>query len=1120
MATYQLVHPKPTARLFAFGIAVFLLMASGLACGRDVDSDPPQTDDDPFGRHSQPDMLAGDTSLREVPLSGELLGSVNASLRSLVTKEPGDPATREDLDRYSAIQAMFLDPATRDAAEDSLFALWSAQPRNVLWPDLAAFNWFYFRDPNDFGAMFDQSAIPDTTTALGAFLHEWEAGWSNQGAEDFGRIWARRDELEPFPRAWLTLRLCRQSRLQGRGEEATLTAISLLPTARELGGYRFELETWIEISRGLALADHLDDALHAVSMAARLASVVADETGNPYLPLRVLLERAEILGARREVRPALEAYRACADSALAVSMPALAEWALNYGGIFTAGCGRLEEGLGFYRRSLALSLAAQDSLSIPRHLANLGRRHLLLGQLDSCRVYFEEAKHWIDAYPDPSNRRFFPLMEAEYYAQVGEYSVADSLLEAAAELAPMESTVEELAERHLQAVKLGMERGRPEQAYRSISVLESLRGRLQTASADRNEVFDLDLAVAEFLGRQGQYTSAAEALQRAADALERRPDPSRGWLLERARGDLARRRGDDRSAEDAYRACAQSSEARGDEDRLAESRLLLASVLLDEERLPEAKDVARTLRSGGESLAFGGRFRTKLSASILDARIDTRSGNYASALTTLESARATCTPGSPPDLLIRIALELGRVHAGLGQVDEANEEFGQAAALLAAEERSLGREAPEYLDADLRREVLEAWLELELSGPEMELEGAVAVRLLQRAEALVPGWAAEQRAAELEANQLIYFVGKDASFRWSIGPDDVELRRIDGETKLFGLLAPVLSDLEQPHRTPVPREWQALAAALGGEPSWWRGPPTEPRRLRLVPDGILYSVPWAGLPRADGGEQLWLDEGPIELRDAPVSRVSMDAVKSLKGGETRESAESVPRERSLLALGFDGSEGARVSGLDVLHHAEREAREVASLWPSGRVSLQLGERADLRSVGPVELRGFGVIHIASHALVYRGAADRTTLLLAGCAGEPLTSSEIQEFGLGADLVFLSCCESAEATRRGASPAHAGLARSFLASGAKSVIASSRRIDDEAARVLALAFYRSWLEGDGDVAVALRNAQLSLRDGDPRWAHPSYWASYQVIGGTSSEFERPGIGRGPTLQSEK
>ena len=133
---------------------------------------------------------------------------------------------------------------------------------------------------------------------------------------------------------------------------------------------------------------------------------------------------------------------------------------------------------------------------------------------------------------------------------------------------------------------------------------------------------------------------------------------------------------------------------------------------------------------------------------------------------------------------------------------------------------------------------------------------------------------------------------------------------------------------------------------------------------------------------------------------------------------------------------------------------------------------------------------------------------------------PLTSSEIQEFGLGADLVFLSCCESAEATRRGASPAHAWLARSFLASGAKSVIASSRRIDDEAARVLALAFYRSWLEGDGDVAVALRNAQLSLRDGDPRWAHPSYWASYQVIGGTSSEFERPVIGRGPTLQSEK
>ncbi|MEZ4651310.1 MAG: CHAT domain-containing protein [Candidatus Eisenbacteria bacterium] len=1105
MATHQHIRSMP-----CLGFVTFCLAILGLACGRDL------SDAERYGAgRSLTRIPILDESLSDVPLSGELRGAVQASQRSLASPEGGDATVRNDLDRYHAIQAMFLDPARRDTAEDRLFALWRLEPGNVLWPELAAFNWFYFRDPDAFDTMFDEPGMPDTTTALGLFVHEWETARSTQGAEDFEQIWERRDELDPFARAWLTLRLCRQSRFQGRGEEATLLAVSLLPEARELGGYRFELEAWVEVARSLALADHLDDALHAVSIAARLAAVVSDETGDDYLPLRVLLERAEILGARREVRPALDAYRTCADSALARGMPILAEWALNYGGIFTGACGHLEEGLGFYRRSLAISLAAQDSLWIPRHYANLGRRHLLLGQLDSSLVYFREAERWIEAYPDPSNWTF-PLMEAEYYAQIGAYPVVDSLLDVASELAPEESSVEELAETHLQTLKLGMERGRPEQAYRSINVLESLRDRLQTASADRNEAFDLDLVVAEFLGRQGQYARAAEALERAGNALDRRPDPNRSWHIARARGDLARRRGDDRSAEVAYRTCVQSSEERGDEDKLAESRLLLASVLLDEGRLEEAKSVARALRFVEEA-AFGGRFRTKLSASILDARIDARSGKLQDAWKTLQQARVMCQPGSPPDLVIGIALESGRVLAGLGSVTEAAEEYERAAALLAAEANSSER-GPEYLDADLRREVLEAWLLLDLNDPSVEATGAGARVLLERAQTLVPGWGARTEPDGFEPHQLIYFVGREASFRFSVEGEDVSLRRLPGEETLFGLLAAVLSDLEQRHRTLVEREWQALADALGGAPTWWGSSDGSERHLVLVPDGILFSVPWAALP-TDDGKRMWLDEGPIELRDAPLPRSHRTPVSTL---EPVLPTGSTPGRFTLLAFGFDGTESARSVGLDALHHAEEEARAIAELWPNERVSLRLGEDADLRAVDRDELRGFGAIHIASHALVYRGFADRTTLLLAGCAGDPLTSSEIRELGLGAELVFLSCCESAEGTRRGASTAHAGLARSFLASGAKRVIAASRRIDDEAALVFAREFYRAWLDGvgDGDVASALRNAQLGLRDGDPRWAHPSYWASYQVIGGTWSEWDGSGIGRGPTLQSEK
>ena len=141
---------------------------------------------------------------------------------------------------------------------------------------------------------------------------------------------------------------------------------------------------------------------------------------------------------------------------------------------------------------------------------------------------------------------------------------------------------------------------------------------------------------------------------------------------------------------------------------------------------------------------------------------------------------------------------------------------------------------------------------------------------------------------------------------------------------------------------------------------------------------------------------------------------------------------------------------------------------------------------------------YAVIHIASHALAYQGMADKTTMLLAGSGGDPLTSAEIGQLDLNADLVFLSCCEAAEGVRRGVGPAHAGLARSFLSAGAGAVIAPCTRVEDEAARDLAERFYQHWLLGL-PVEAALQRAQLDIRDRGPKWTHPYYWAFYQAIG---------------------
>jgi tetratricopeptide (TPR) repeat protein len=356
---------------------------------------------------------------------------------------------------------------------------------------------------------------------------------------------------------------------------------------------------------------------------------------------------------------------------------------LNWAGIFTAGSGDYEIGLEFYHRGLAYALAEQDSLGIPRHMANIARRHRLLGNLDSCRVYLEEAERWIDTHPDPGNRAIFLLYQAEYYAQVGGFTTVDSLLAVASNLQSDFSPIEAFAELHLQLIEQGMERGRPGQAYRSIALLDPLRDRLQTASADRNELFDLLLDSAEFLARQGLFARAVESLDRADMILERRPDPDRRWKLFRARGDLARRRNDPEAAEAVYRACLAMSDERRDAGRLAESRLLPGSVLLDRGRF----SAVRELWTHRPDEAFGGRFRTRLSTTLLGAAAESRAGRFREALHTLESARSPSKPSSPPDLLARLDLETGRAEAGLGHHDGAREAYLRAMERLQRERR-------------------------------------------------------------------------------------------------------------------------------------------------------------------------------------------------------------------------------------------------------------------------------------------------------------------------------------------------------------------------------------------------------------------------------------------------
>lgn len=186
------------------------------------------------------------------------------------------------------------------------------------------------------------------------------------------------------------------------------------------------------------------------------------------------------------------------------------------------------------------------------------------------------------------------------------------------------------------------------------------------------------------------------------------------------------------------------------------------------------------------------------------------------------------------------------------------------------------------------------------------------------------------------------------------------------------------------------------------------------------------------------------------------------------------------------------------SGLSLgpLPHARAEGREILERLDRNG-TLWTGAEASENALKTQDLSQFGILHFAAHTLIDSVNADRSAILLAsGTVHQDglLQSREIADLKLDRQLVVLSSCQSATGTHvRGEGVL--GLARSFFAAGARTVIGSLWPVRDDHARAFFVRFYASLAEGR-TVGVAFHRAQQSLiEDGFPMEA----WAGFVLIG---------------------
>jgi len=288
------------------------------------------------------------------------------------------------------------------------------------------------------------------------------------------------------------------------------------------------------------------------------------------------------------------------------------------------------------------------------------------------------------------------------------------------------------------------------------------------------------------------------------------------------------------------------------------------------------------------------------------------------------------------------------------------------------------------------------------------------------------------------------------------------------------------------------------------------------KRILVVADGALQYLPFAALPvPGRSGEPVPM---VVEHEIASLPSASVLAVlrRETKGRKPPAKAVAVladpvfeaddPRLRAAggeaTERGLDASRGGH-RGYPRLAATRQEADAIVGLAPEGTTLRAVGFDASRTTAMSPDLAQYRIVHFATHGVFDNENPGQSGVILSmfGERGEAqdgvLRLHDIYGLHLPAELVVLSACNTALGKPvRG--EGLVGIVRGFMYAGARRVVASLWKVDDDATGEMMRRFYREMLEADRSPAAALREAQVSLWRQD-RWRPPFYWAAFVLQG---------------------
>jgi CHAT domain-containing protein/Tfp pilus assembly protein PilF len=373
----------------------------------------------------------------------------------------------------------------------------------------------------------------------------------------------------------------------------------------------------------------------------------------------------------------------------------------------------------------------------------------------------------------------------------------------------------------------------------------------------------------------------------------------------------------------------------------------------------------------------------------------------------------------------------------------------------------------------------------------------------------------------LDSNTLLleYSLGQDQSYLWAVTPTSFTSYILPGAEVIENAAKHLQNLLSNPAAKAIEISEASnklsqilldpVAAQLGS------------KRLLIVGDGALQSLPFSVLNNPNAPQQPLLTNHEIvaspsasviavlrrehQTRKLAPQQIAIfaDPVFTLNSGKVASSGRTSTEEERTFSVTLKKT--LRDSGISLtpLPGSRREAEKIISLVSPSTAQLKTGFDANRLNATAPDLSQYRIIHFATHGILNSTNPELSGLVLSlfDKNGKPqdgfLKLIDIYNLNLPAELVVLSACQTGLGKNiRG--EGLVGLTRGFMYAGAKSVLVSQWKVNDESTAELMSLFYTKLLKEKMPPAAALRAAQLELRQ-NPKWQSPYYWAAFTLQG---------------------